>query len=560
MTTPKLSRLEIARRISTLPESERRAALEAIEVLYAGDASRKWGPNRTEQPNIIQAIYDRQLFGANPVFNKTDTWGRWFVFLNALYGLPLSKHQEKIFCKHTGRTKYAPPKGGYKEAAVITGVQSGKTWIASTIVAYEALTAEPQQDGTNIYALVLAQDFRNATRTIFSYASSPFEVSQVFGRRVKTWNKNDLSLDNGVVLAAYPCRPASIRGLRARVIVLDEFAFYIGSDEAENDLEMLRAARGRVATTEGRVVIISSPYGESGALYELDRNHWGRDDSPVLIFRASAPEMNPTLGKDYLERMKETDPEGYRAEVLGEYRKGISTFFDPETIAKCVTKGVKERAPGQFPYFAFVDPSGGKSDAFTWAIGHKEGDKAVVDLVRGRPSPFSPSDVVEEIVSVLRDYGIDEVEGDKYAGEWPQEQFAQRGVTYTECDVPKSDLYLSTLSAVNSGRAVLPDEPTLLKEMRGLERHRGSAGRDRIDHRPGAHDDFANAGAGVIRTVLQRSQTLGDYEPWGVEKTEEDRAPGFGYDPNEGLQEDGEEDGSGIGSGAKRRRKPRYGY
>jgi hypothetical protein len=90
-----------------------------------------------------------------------------------------------------------------------------------------------------------------------------------------------------------------------------------------------------------------------------------------LLWQASAPEMNPTLPADYLDRMRTDYPEAYRSEVLGEFRAGLTTLLDP-------------------------------------------------------------------------------------------------------------------------------DVSELLRELRGLERHRGPSGRDRVDHRPGQHDDLANAAAGAL--------------------------------------------------------------
>jgi len=49
-----------------------------------------------------------------------------------------------------------------------------------------------------------------------------------------------------------------------------------------------------------------------------------------------------------------------------------------------------------------------------------------------------------------------------------------------------------------AGTVELPDEAKLLRKLRGLERRRGSAGRDRVDDAPGRHDDRPNAVAGVV--------------------------------------------------------------
>jgi hypothetical protein len=50
----------------------------------------------------------------------------------------------------------------------------------------------------------------------------------------------------------------------------------------------------------------------------------------------------------------------------------------------------------------------------------------------------------------------------------------------------------------------LLDVPDLLRELRSLERRRGSSGRDRGDHRPGSHDDLANAVAGLVSLLSER--------------------------------------------------------
>lgn len=448
---------------------------------------------------IIEALEDRNLFGGLPAFRDLSTWRPWLVFLRAAYGEPLESDDLELFRKHTGRTTYDPPSGGFPEVCCIVGRQSGKTRIASTIAAYEAVLAEREPDRSELYAVLTAQDQRAALRALFAYARAPFEMVPVLKRSVSDVRAGSLRLKSGVTLATYPCRPAAVRGLRARVAVVDELAFFTATDGRPQDVEMLRALRPALATTGGKLVVLSSPYSQSGALWELHRRHFGRDDSPVLVWQASAPEMNPTLPSDYLERMREDDPEAYRSEVLGEFRTGTSTFFDPEALDACVVRGRRELPLDRgITYRAFVDPSGGSRDAFTVAIGHRPTDQVVVDAIRAWQSPFNPTGVVAEAAVLLRAYGIREVTGDRYAGEWPREAFRAHGVRYETAQLDRSALYLELLPLVNAGTIELPDDDKLLRELRGLERRRGTAGRDRVDHRPGEHDDRANAVAGVV--------------------------------------------------------------
>ena len=67
---------------------------------------------------------------------------------------------------------------------------------------------------------------------------------------------------------------------------------------------MMRALQPTLATTGGKLVILSSPYAASGVLYDLHRQCYGRDDAETLVWQATAPEMNPTLPADYLDAMK----------------------------------------------------------------------------------------------------------------------------------------------------------------------------------------------------------------------------------------------------------------
>jgi hypothetical protein len=74
---------------------------------------------------------------------------------------------------------------------------------------------------------------------------------------------------------------------------------------------------------------------------------------------------------------------------------------------------------------------------------------------------------------------------------------------------------LDLLPAVNAGKVLLLDDAELLRELRGLERRRGTSGRDRIDHRPGQHDDRANAAAGALVLVAAPSHRKIRSAVWG---------------------------------------------
>ena len=85
-----------------------------------------------------------------------------------------------------------------------------------------------------------------------------------------------------------------------------------------------------------------------------------------------------------------------------------------------------DSSPGGIELFEYDGE--GANDSFTLAVAHKEGNTAILDAVREVRPPFSPEAVVAEFADLLKKYRINTVEGDRYGGEWPREQFRNAGM------------------------------------------------------------------------------------------------------------------------------------
>jgi hypothetical protein len=209
--------------------------------------------------------------------------------------------------------------------------------------------------------------------------------------------------------------------------------------------------------------------------------------------------MNPSVPEEFIACELAKDQARASAEYLAEFRTDVENFISLEAVRACIEPGCHERgALRQWRYHAFVDPSGGSNDAMTLAIAHKEGNTVILDMVRERRPPFSPEAVVEEFANELKNYRITTVAGDRYAGEWPRERFRLHGVNYEVADKSKSELYVALLPLVNSRAVDLLDDDRLVNQLVCLERRTARGGRDSVDHPRGAHDDLANAAAGVV--------------------------------------------------------------
>jgi hypothetical protein len=365
---------------------------------------------------------------------------------------------------------------------LIVGVQSGKTQVSAGAGVFEAARAVLMGQ-RGVFVPLVAQDLRSATRALFAYARELVQGSPVLRAEVVRETQSVIEFRGGVTLGVYPCRPHALRGIRAAAVLVDELAFFVTTDGRPTDVEMLRVARGRVATTGGRIIILSSPYHQTGALFELHRRHYGRDDSETLIWQAPAPAMNPTLPAAYLARMQQDDPEAYRSEVLAEFRSGILTFFDLDALGACVDDGERERGPQPgCHYVAGGDAaSGSGKDAFGISLAHKDGDRVVLDVCRAWRPPFNPTGVIAEAAELLKRYGVTELWGDRYAPGFVAEIFRVHNITYRPAERTTSETFLELLPLVNAGAVRLLDDPELLRELRGLERRRGQSGRDRVE-------------------------------------------------------------------------------
>ena len=238
--------------------------------------------------------------------------------------------------------------------------------------------------------------------------------------------------------------------------------------------------------------------------------HFGPAGDPlILVAQAASRVLNPSLSESVVARAYERDPTAAASEYGGLFRGDIENFVAIEVVNACIDRGIRERPPEpNINYVGFVDPSGGSADAFTLAIGHLDGEIAVIDCVRERQPPFNPDSVAAEFAAALRDYRIRRISGDKYAGQWPVAAFRKYGIDYVQSAAPKSDLYLAFLPLLNSRRVAPLDIAKIVNQATGLERRTSRSGKDLIDHAPAGHDDLINVIAGVATTMATPQPTI----------------------------------------------------
>lgn len=454
---------------------------------------------------ILDAIYDTNLF--RPLFKSLDTWRAWFVVLKAVFAISMTEEERLLFTQLTKRE--TPPAEQVQECWFVVGRRGGKSFIVALIAVFLACFRDYREHlgpGERGVIMVIATD-RKQARVVMRYVTAMVRSVPMLETMILRQDAESVDLNNHVTIEITTASYRTIRGYTVLTCVFDEIAFWRSEDSANPAEEIYAAVQPATATVPGAMIIgLSSPYKRSGLLHENYRRHFGQEGSPILVIQAETRTMNPKVPQRVIDQAMERDPIAAMAEYYAQFRSDVGAFLDADLIARAVEASRQERAPSYRRYHAFADPSGGSHDRFTWAIAHVEGNRMVLDLIKGVSPPFDPSVAVNQCVRDCKRYHCSSVTGDRYAGEWVVKAFERAGMSYWHSEPTRSEIYLEALPLFTTGAVDLLDFQPLLLELQQLERRTSKSGRDSVDHPPNGHDDYANAACGALVLCAQQEK------------------------------------------------------
>jgi hypothetical protein len=427
-----------------------------------------------------------------------ETWEPWRIILIAANGEPLDERERAIFTQLTGRAH--EPLTPAEELHAYVGRRSGKTKAVATLAIFRGALCDYSDKlsiGERAVVAVLSASVWQAQRA-FQYIAGGLAAVPALKALIANETADTLALANGVDIESRPASFRTIRGISAAAIICDEIAFWRSDETSRNpDAEVLNAARPALASLNGLLCCVSSPYAKRGEAWNAYKRDFGGEGDPkIIVVNAPSRTMNETLSESIVARAYERDPQSAKAEFGGEFRNDIAGFLDFALIDAAVDRGVLVRPPRSgVRYRAAADPSGGASDSFTLALCHDEADTALLDCLVEVKSPFNPTSATETLAATLKQYGLSEVTGDKYSAGWVIDAFAKVGIKYRHSERDRSAAYLEALPLFTSGRVRLIDNSRLVSQFAALERRTSAIGKDRVDHGPGGHDDLCNAAA-----------------------------------------------------------------
>jgi len=463
--------------------------------------------------SIIDFISDPSLLRSS---FEGPSWDRHKAVLKAAFADPMTKRDVALFAEVSGGRKL--PRHRVKELVEIIGRGGGKDSIAAALAVFIACTADlthlrPGERGT---VMLLATD-RNQAAIAYRYVRAHIEETPLLAPLIEHMGVDRILLRNGAEIIVQTNNARSPRGRTIICAIYDEAAHWLGEDYSSPDTEVDAAVTPGLMRFHGSLkIVISSAHRRAGLLYDKFAKHYGRDDDDTLVVLGTSLQFNPTLDAAEIDRQLALDPEKAGAEYLSHWRDDLVNFLDRLLVEAAVAKGVIVRPPQPgVHYVAFVDPSGGRGDSFTAAIGHVEGNLLFVDVVYERRAPFDSDHTIAEVCALVRSYHCHTVKGDDYGADLTVAAFRRHSVTYQSLRVNgdaaklnRSEIYLNSVGLFTAGRVRLPDNDRLIFQLISLERRAARSGHDSVDHPVGSHDDVANACCGCLVALAAKPASM----------------------------------------------------
>ena len=148
-------------------------------------------------------------------------------------------------------------------------------------------------------------------------------------------NKLSMQLENGSRVISLPAAEDKIRGYSAVSLIIEDEASRVSDD-------LYRATKPMLAISQGRHLIMSTPYGKQGHFFEEweGDNRWEKIEIPATEC--------PRISKEFLEEEKKSIGDWwYQQEYCCKFMDTVDSIFPYDTIMSAMDSTVKPLFPVQ---------------------------------------------------------------------------------------------------------------------------------------------------------------------------------------------------------------------
>jgi len=367
-------------------------------------AESAWGLNIKlfpVQKFLLKAFYGMEL----------DDIERSIVIPDEMNSREIGRFTEREFMRfliETGRTniKEYIPNQRRRELILCCGRRASKSLMSSIISNYETYRLIKMGNPQDYFGFPSGQQIAVTTvATTDEQASTLFDMMKArclnctyLKDRVvnRTQSYFNLKTDEDDLRGSDPsiymlCGGAGSQGLRGKnnlIVMFDEAAFFPQSGKNSGD-DIYQALTPSIASFtragekeggEGKIIMLSSPYGKSGLFYQKYLESFDSQES-MLMFQMYTAMVNPTVDSSILRDAKRKNPALFACEYGAEFSDTVTTWIDSPTLEKVLNRDKTAntaKGSASIEYYMGLD-YGGKTDGSSIAIVHKENDIIVLD-------------------------------------------------------------------------------------------------------------------------------------------------------------------------------------
>ncbi len=228
--------------------------------------------------------------------------------------------------------------------AAVCGARSGKSYVMIAMRLLHAMLVSDLSTlapGQLAVSLIIAPN--NSLRSeVFNYALGAVQAKPELAGMLVEERGDDFVLRRpdgqrvGFATGVATRGGYAARGRSLTAFALDETAFLRDASFKVCDLDLFRAGSARVLPG-GQTIVVSTPWAQSGLLYDMYRENWGHPRT-ALVAHAPTLLMNPSdFTRALVEREYARDAESAAREFGAEFlASGTSDFFPVDLIEACV--------------------------------------------------------------------------------------------------------------------------------------------------------------------------------------------------------------------------------
>jgi hypothetical protein len=319
----------------------------------------------------------------------------------------------------------------------------------------------------------------------------------------------------------------AVRGYWHTDLALDEAAFFRDNTYKVNDEEIFRAGKPRVLPG-GQTMVDSTPWAETGLLFDLWQKNWGKPTSALVAHAPTLVLNDVEYTRSIVAAEYARDPENAEREFGAKFMTGGTTVFFPPALIEAMVddeldpEGVREPEPGNT--VAAGGDLGFRSDSSSLAITHDTGETIVLaELLEMKPEPgkaLKPSVVIAEMAERMHWHGAVSLMGDQHYRETADEGLNDAGLSFVDAPATPDVVYIRARQVMREGRARIPRIPRLIQQLKEVQGRPLPGGRMQIVHprwAKGGHGDLCSAYVLALwqlcsETIAQASPLAGSRE------------------------------------------------